>query len=75
MLEGKELERKIGNSGSVSIDVTPDLKIKIAASVEIDILAEVKKLAVKTGTPLDDQAIAWLEALLELPINKEEENQ
>ncbi len=61
MLEGNELEQKIGNVGSVIVDVTPELKLKISAGVEIDLLAELKKLAEKTATPLDDVAIGWIE--------------
>ena len=30
----------------------------------IDLIAELKKLAAKTATPLDDQAIAWVEGML-----------
>lgn len=63
MLEGKELEKKIGDIGSVSVDVTPDLKLKLAVEIEIDLVAEAKKLAAKTETPIDDAAIAWLEKI------------
>ena len=64
MLEGKEFDKKIGEYGSVSVDVTPDLKLKVAAEIEVDLIAEAKKLAAKTATPLDDQAIAWLEKIV-----------
>lgn len=64
MLEGKEFEKKIGEYGSASVDVTSDLKIKVAVAVEVDLIAEAKKLAAKTNTPIDDQAIAWLEVIV-----------
>ena len=66
MLEGKEFEQKIGDIGSVSVDVTSELKLKVAVEVEIDLVAEAKKLAAKTSTPIDDAAIAWLEKITEL---------
>ena len=64
MLEGKEFEQKIGNVGSVSVDVTPELKLKVVAEVEVDLVAEAKKLAAKTSTPIDDAAIEWLEKIV-----------
>lgn len=66
MLEGKELEKKLGDYGSVSVDVTPDLKVKVAIEAQIDLVAEVKKLAAKTATPVDDAAIAWIEKIVQL---------
>lgn len=66
MLEGKELEKKLGDYGSVSVDVTPDLKVKIELEAHIDLVAEVKKLAAKTATPVDDAAIAWIEKIVQL---------
>lgn len=64
MLEGKELDKKIGEYGSASIDVTPELKLKVEVAVEVDLIAEAKKLAAKSGTPIDDAAIAWLEKIV-----------
>lgn len=64
MLEGTEFEQKIGQVGAVIVDVTPELKVKIAASVEIDLLAEVKKLAAKTPSDWDDKGIVWIENLI-----------
>ncbi len=66
MLEGKEVEKKIGEFGSASLDVTPELKLKLEVSVEVDLVAEAKKLAAKTGTPIDDAAVAWLEKLVKV---------
>jgi hypothetical protein len=63
MLEGKELEGKIGSVGSYEVDVTPELKLKIAIGAEVDLVGELKKLAEKTDTPMDDLVIAWLEKL------------
>ncbi len=64
MFEGKELEKQLGEYGSVSVDVSPQLKVVVALEAHIDLIAEVKKLAAKTATPIDDQAIAWLEILI-----------
>ena len=64
ILEGTELVQKLGEFGEASIDVTSDLKVIVALSAKIDLLAEVKKLADKTATPYDNAAIAWLEKLI-----------
>lgn len=64
MLEGNEFEQKIGQVGAVVVDVTPELKLKVSASVEVDLIGELKKLAEKTATPIDDAAIAWIEKLV-----------
>lgn len=66
-LEGKEFETKIGEYGSVSVDVKPDLKVAISVSAEVDLIAEVKKLAEKTKTPLDNSVIEWIEKLVKTP--------
>lgn len=70
LLEGTEVETKIGNVGRAAVDVTPDLKVKLSVSVEFDLVAEAKKLAAKTGTPIDDAAISWLESLVKRPTEK-----
>ena len=64
ILEGKELEKQFSESVKVSIDVTPALTVKLEA--EVDLIAEAKKLALKTETPIDDAAIAWLEKITKL---------
>lgn len=64
MLEGKEIDKKIGDYGTASVDVTPDLKVKVEVGIEVDLIAELKKLADKTKTPLDNQAIAWVESMV-----------
>lgn len=66
-LEGKEFETKIGEYGSASVDVKPDLKVAVSLSVEVDLLAEIKKLAEKTKTPLDNSVIEWIEKLVKTP--------
>ena len=64
MLEGKELEKKIGEYEVASIDVTPELKVKVEVAIEVDLIAEAKKLAEKTETPIDNTAIEWLEKIV-----------
>jgi len=64
VLEGTEFEQKIGQVGSVTVDVTPELKLKVSASVEVDLIGELKKLAEKTATPIDDAALLWIEKLV-----------
>lgn len=64
MLEGKELEGQIGEFGGYAADINDKGQLEISLSVKIDLVAEAKKLAAKTATPVDDQAIAWLEKLM-----------
>ncbi len=64
MLEGKEFEGKIGSVGAYSADLDDKGNLEIMIGVKIDLVEEAKKLAVKTSTPIDDQAIAWLEKLM-----------
>ncbi|HEY8272160.1 MAG TPA: hypothetical protein VIG33_14820 [Pseudobdellovibrionaceae bacterium] len=64
MLEGKEAEGSFGGFGGYSVDITDKGLLEIGVSVRIDLVAEAKKLAEKTATPIDDTAIAWLEKLM-----------
>ena len=64
MLEGKEVEGKMGEYGNYSVDITPKGKIIAAVSVEIDIVGELKKLAAKTTNKVDDKMVAMIEAAL-----------
>lgn len=66
MLENVEFSKDLGGYGTASVDVTPDLKLEVAVSAEVDLVAELKKLAAKTNTPIDDTAIEWIEKLLVL---------
>lgn len=62
-LEGKELEGKIGD-GALGYSVDLSDKGVLAIAVEVDLVVAAKALAAKTGTPIDDTAIAWLEKLM-----------
>jgi hypothetical protein len=64
MFEGKEIEQKIGQYGEVVVDVTPELTLSVSAKLNIDLLAELKKLADKSQTPYDDMALAWVEKVV-----------
>lgn len=66
MLEGKELETKLGDFGFASVDVTPDLKIVLAVNAQIDLIAEMQKLAEKTPQGWDDTVVSALKAFLAL---------
>ena len=63
MFEGKEVDKKLGEYGSVSVDITPEMKLRVELVAEVDLIAEAKKLAAKSDTPIDDAAIAWLEKI------------
>ena len=64
MLEGKEFEKKLGEYGAVSIDVTSDLKVKVSLDATFDLITLLKEMAKKTNTPLDDKAIEWVESVI-----------
>jgi hypothetical protein len=64
MIEGKELEGKIGDVGEYFVDVDDHGVVQIGMTIKVDLIAEAKKLAAKTGTPLDDQALAWLALIM-----------
>lgn len=64
MLEGKELEGKIGEFGGYSVDVDDKGMIEVAVGVKLDILHELEKIAAKTGTKIDDAVVDALKKLL-----------
>ncbi len=75
MLEGKEFEKPIGKSGSVSVDVDSHGYLKIAADwaegpskvsfhAEADILAVLEDLAKKTDNKVDDNMVAMVRMAL-----------
>lgn len=64
MLEGKELEGKIGEYGSYEVDVTATGKVKAMVGLEVDLIAELRKLAAKTDNKLDDKAVDWIAELI-----------
>lgn len=81
MLEGKELEGKIGDSGEYSVDVDAKgvVVVLIKAekafeggkassvnSVEFNLLSLLAKAAAKSKATWDDEAIAKIQALLGL---------
>lgn len=66
MLEGNEVEKQLGEYGKVAVDLSPDGKLKVVAEVHVDLIAELEKLAAKTSSKVDDQAIAWVKGMLAL---------
>lgn len=64
MLEGKEVEVKIGNYGAASVDVDAKGFVEVAVGIKVDLLAELEKLAAKTKTTLDDKFIATVKMLM-----------
>ena len=81
MLEGKELEGKIGEVGSYSVDVDKNglvklevlaskelegIKLNSANSAEISIFVLLEKVAAKTEAKWDDAVVAQLKAILGL---------
>lgn len=79
MLEGKEVEGKIGDVATYSVDVdktgkvalvlsaSKDLdgvKIKSENSIEVELFTLLEKVAAKTETKWDDTVVAQLKAIL-----------
>lgn len=64
VLDGKEVEGKIGNVGAYSVDINDKGEVEVAVSAKIDLLAEIEKLAAKSGTKIDDAVVGFLKKLL-----------
>jgi hypothetical protein len=64
MLEGKELEGKIGEYGQYSVDVKADGIVEASVGIRLDVIAELRKLAAKTSNKLDDKIVDMVEAAL-----------
>lgn len=64
MLEGKEIEVKVGEYGTASVDVTPDFYLDAAVVIRIDIIKELRRLAEKTGIKLAESAIDQIELMV-----------
>lgn len=63
-MELQKIEGKIGTIGTYEESISAEGVLKLLVGVEINLVEEAKKLAAKTETPIDDQAIAWLEKLM-----------
>ena len=63
MLEGKEVDGKIGSIGEYSVDLDDKGNLAVMVGVKLDLIAECEKLAAKTETKLDDSFIAVLKKL------------
>lgn len=63
-LEGNEVEGKVGEFGGYAVDISDKGILKASMSVEIDLLAELEKLALKSNTKLDDSFIAVVKQIM-----------
>ena len=81
MLEGNEVEKKIGEVGTLVIDVTDKgvatvsievakeaegVKGKVSASVEVSAVTLIEKLVAATKTKVDDAIVGQIKLLLGL---------
>lgn len=64
MLEGKELDIKLGSIGNASADINDKGEVEIAVGIKIDLIAELEKAAAKSGNKIDDSIISALKGLL-----------
>lgn len=60
MLEGKEIEGKLGSVGVYSVDVSDKLMLEASVGIKIDLLEEAKKLA--AGKPLLEKLVGMISA-------------
>lgn len=81
LLEGKEIEKKIGDIGSVSVDVTKEGKVilevvaeykadglvaKSANSAEVELFVILEKVCAKNNVTWDEALISQLKVVLGL---------
>ncbi len=59
-----ELEGKIGSVGTYSVDVTSKGIVKATVGVEVDLVAELEKLALKSDNKIDDAIVNMVKAAL-----------
>lgn len=64
MLEGKELEGKIGSVGAYSADIDSKGIVEVMVGVKVDLIAELEKLALKTDNQIDDKIVAMVKSAL-----------
>lgn len=64
VLEGNEVEGKIGEVGSYKVDVNDKGIVEIAVGVKVDLIAELEKLALKSDNQIDDKIVSIVKAAL-----------
>lgn len=64
VLDGKELEGKIGSVGQYSADLNEKGELEVSVGVKIDLIAEIEKLAAKSETKIDDAVLGFLKKLV-----------
>lgn len=64
MLEGRELEKQLGEYGSAFVDINDQLVVEVGLSAKVDLIAELRKLAAKTDNSLDDKTVDIVAALI-----------
>jgi hypothetical protein len=67
MLEGKELEHKLGNYGSAFVDLASSGVVEVGVSLKVDLVAELEKLALRSDNSIDDKLVALIKAALSKP--------
>ena len=64
MLEGNELEKKLGEYGEVIVDVDDKLILTVGVNAKVDLIAELEKLAAKSGKEWLGKAVGMLKGFL-----------
>jgi hypothetical protein len=64
ILEGNEVEGKIGAVGGYSVDVDDKGVVVAKVEVKVDLVAELEKLAKKSDSQIDDKIIGLVKAAL-----------
>ncbi len=64
MLDGKEVDGKIGEYGSYFVDADDKGVVEVGVSAKFDVVAELEKLALKSDNKIDDKIVALVKAAL-----------
>jgi hypothetical protein len=59
----KKVDFPMGEYGSASIDANTNGKVTVSVALEIDIYAELQKLADKSGNPIAEEVVTWLKKI------------
>lgn len=56
---------QLGEYGQASVAFTSEAKVKVALAAEVDLIAELEKLAAQSQTKVDDQVLAYIKGLVQ----------
>lgn len=57
-------ESKLGEYGTATVTISDKGLLSVMVQGQVDLIAELEKLAAETATKVDDQAISWIKTML-----------